>query len=245
MSSQPFLEEGYSRKDGQWKLTANHLLLGVTPEEVDWWWDNINSTERYKLWHPTDHISFEWLISPKQQGHIGSLQRVREYLNGFPPGHPSELVIRWEDPKGAEAQYAHVLLATGNDQDTQVKARLMHEYEPLHDGSGTRMRSHFWFPGNAPEVMVASLYQHNRQEMAYLATFLPWLHRAEVEMPRSGAYFAKGNDSIIYEEIADSSGGLHPQYLLKTSEGNVHSGDIVTLVQSQSLDMAQWSWVSA
>jgi hypothetical protein len=41
-------------------LVVDHSLLGVTPEMIDWWWDNIDTTERYKLWHPKDHQSFEW-----------------------------------------------------------------------------------------------------------------------------------------------------------------------------------------
>ncbi|MFX0049437.1 MAG: DAPG hydrolase family protein, partial [Candidatus Hermodarchaeota archaeon] len=40
-------------------LVVDHELPGVTPEMIDWWWDNIDSSERYKLWHPDDHKSFE------------------------------------------------------------------------------------------------------------------------------------------------------------------------------------------
>ena len=60
-------------------LVVDHILPGVTPEMIDWWWDNINTTERYKLWHPEDHKSFQWEISPKD-GHIGAIHSEAQDL---------------------------------------------------------------------------------------------------------------------------------------------------------------------
>jgi hypothetical protein len=140
---------------------------------IDWWWDHIDSTERYKLWHPTDHVSFEWLVPPAVHGHVGAVQRIQEFFNGIPE-HPPTIDIRWEDATGAQAEYDHVLLATGMGD---FPAQLMHEYEAAP--FGTRMRSHFHFPPQAPEVIVQALYEHNKQEMANFATFLPDLYRSE------------------------------------------------------------------
>ena len=36
-SHQPLLEEGYYKKEGQWKITANHEIQKVTPDMIDWW----------------------------------------------------------------------------------------------------------------------------------------------------------------------------------------------------------------
>ncbi|MFX1306436.1 MAG: DAPG hydrolase family protein, partial [Promethearchaeota archaeon] len=36
-------------------LIVVHELSGVTPEMIDWWWDHIDNSERYRLWHPKDH----------------------------------------------------------------------------------------------------------------------------------------------------------------------------------------------
>jgi hypothetical protein len=41
-------------------LVVRHELRGVTPEMIDWWWDNIDTTERYRMWHPDSHLTFEW-----------------------------------------------------------------------------------------------------------------------------------------------------------------------------------------
>jgi hypothetical protein len=173
-------QEGYHRMEhGEWKITANHEIEGVFPAMIDWWWDHIDTTERYRLWHPTDHVSFEWLISPAEHGHIGAVHRVQEFLNGTPE-HPLTLEIRWEDPlKAPDAEYDHLLLATGRNEDDLLNATLMHEYEDDWGIGGTRMRSHFWFPARAPQAAITALYQHNRQEMAHLSTFLPGLYRVE------------------------------------------------------------------
>ena len=72
-------------------LSVDHELENVTPEMIDWWWDHIDTTERYKLWHPKDHISFKWEKSP-ENGHVGAIQCVIETVKV-----PTMLRIRWED----------------------------------------------------------------------------------------------------------------------------------------------------
>jgi hypothetical protein len=180
MATMQPLQEGYRRTEqGEWLIIVNHELNGVTPEMIDWWWDHIDTTERYKRWHPTDHVSFEWLVSPATHGHVGAVQRIVEYLNGI-PATPATIEIRWEDSKEADAEYDHVLLATGKGQGETagLDATLMHEYEAAP--FGTRMRSHFHFPAQAPEVIIAALYEHNKQEMQNFTTFLPELYRSAV-----------------------------------------------------------------
>jgi DAPG hydrolase PhiG domain len=193
------VQEGYHRmKNGAWKITANHEIGGVIPQMIDWWWDHIDTSERYRLWHPTDHVSFEWLISPAEHGHIGAVHRVQEFLNGTPE-HPLTLEIRWEDPvKAPDAEYDHILLATGTDTDNLLKATLMHEYQYDTTRGGTRMRSHFWFPSQAPQPAIEALYSHTCQEMTSLSTFLPGLYQAEGEHRPAEA--AGSRRSTVWEQ---------------------------------------------
>ncbi len=247
MSLQKSLEEGYFKlEDGRWKLTANHEIQGVTPAMLDWWWDSINTTQRYRLWHPTDHISFEWLVPPSPHGHIGAIHRVQEFFNGTPE-QPLTLDIRWEDPAQANAEYAHVLLATGTSEGGTLDATLMHEYEAM--GSGTRMRSHFWLSSQAPESAVAALYQHNQQEMASLSTFLPWLYQSEVELPLGKGYFTLGERRITREHVVDSSVTEHIQYRVWThwEEKTYHltASSIAVLLQIERIDLSTWTWYAA
>ncbi len=172
-TQQPLREGYYKREDGGWEILANHEIQGVTPEMIDWWWDHIDTTERYKLWHPTDHHSFEWLVSPSN-GHVGAIQRIEESFGGI-PAPPIE--IRWEDPTGVPAEYGHVLLASST-MNGERAADLIHEYET--DSFGTRLRTHFHFPPGVPEEFIKALYQHNKEEMGNFSTFLPDLYRSQI-----------------------------------------------------------------
>jgi hypothetical protein len=173
MATKQPLQEGYRKTEHDgWEIIVNHELHGVKPEMIDWWWDHIDNTERYKLWHPTDHISFEWVISPEVHGHVGAVQRIVEYLNGIPET-PITLDIRWEDATDADAEYDHVLLASVSGE---AQGNLMHEYEVAP--FGTRMRSRFHLAAEAPEMIVTALYEHNKQEMQNFTTFLPELYRS-------------------------------------------------------------------
>lgn len=178
MTTKQPLQEGYHRtENGGWEVIVNHNLQGITPEMIDWWWDHIDTTERYKLWHPTDHISFEWRVSPATNGHVGAISRIVEFLNGI-PATPATLEIRWEDTKGVNTEYDHVLLATakGVGEMAGLDITLMHEYEATP--FGTRMCSHFHLPYQAPEVIVNAIYEHNKQEMQNFTTFLPELYQS-------------------------------------------------------------------
>ena len=173
-TQQPVQEGYYKREDGGWEIRANHEIQGVTPEMIDWWWDHIDTTDRYKLWHPVDHHSFEWLVSPAQ-GHIGAIQRIVESFGGMaaPP-----IEIRWEDSKRASAEYNHVLLASST-MNGERAADLMHEYEEAP--YGTRLRTHFHFPPGPPEEFIKAVYQHNKEEMGYFSTFLPDLYHSQTQ----------------------------------------------------------------
>jgi hypothetical protein len=110
-------------------------------------------------------------------GHVGAVQRIRETFNGNPETLAT-LEVRWEDPKNAQAEYDHVLLATGKVADGAFNTTIMHEYTAAP--FGTRMRSHFLLPPQAPEAAIKALYEHNKQEMPNCAKFLPALYRSEV-----------------------------------------------------------------
>ena len=39
-------------------LVNYHEIPGVTPEMIDWFWDNMEKA--YYLWAPDEHVSFVW-----------------------------------------------------------------------------------------------------------------------------------------------------------------------------------------
>lgn len=150
-------------------LIIDHELMGVTPEMIDWWWDNINTTERYKAWHPKDHKLFVWEKSAID-GHIGAIQRVIETIK-----IPILLRIKWEDIPSIpiSASYSNVLAGSILDRKNNPISWLLHEYEPIQNGS--RLRSTFRLPTKVPKWFIKALRKHNIEEMAELPNFLPKL----------------------------------------------------------------------
>jgi hypothetical protein len=158
-------------RDKTMDLVVHHELKGVTPEMIDWWWDNIDTTERYRMWHPESHQSFAW-ESIEGDEHIGRIHRVTELI----AGNPITLRIRWEDPDSIpiERIYSHANAASILDDKDEPISRAIHEYEAAK--WGTKMRSTFMLPATAPDSFIEGLRKHNEEEMAQFPVFLPALY---------------------------------------------------------------------
>ncbi|WXG39817.1 MAG: phloretin hydrolase [Candidatus Freyarchaeum deiterrae] len=155
-------------------LVVEHKLRGVTPEMIDWWWDHIDNTERYKLWNPEDHVSFRWEAPPSRHRHVGAIQVAVEKIGETPP---IKLRIRWEDPGSVpiSTTYSHVNAGSIIDQDNKPLIWLVHEYEA--ETNGTRMRSTFRFPALIPPSILDDMRNHNKEEMGQFPKFLPKLYK--------------------------------------------------------------------
>ncbi|MGQ9721899.1 MAG: DAPG hydrolase family protein [Candidatus Jordarchaeum sp.] len=158
-------------------LVIEHELRDVTPEMIDWWWDHIDNTQRYELWHPEDHVSFKWEVPPSRYGHVGAIQVAVEKIGG-PPS--IKLRIRWEEPSSAPIPtiYSHVLVASIIDHDDKPLIWFVHEYEA--ESYGTRMRSTFRFPARMPSPILDAMRKHNKEEMEQFSKFLPKLYKQSV-----------------------------------------------------------------
>jgi len=169
--SNKMMEQILKRSKGKTiDLVVDHELYGVTPEMIDWWWDNIDTSERYKLWHPEDHKSFEWEVSPKEE-HVGAIQRIVENI-----GLPTMLRIRWEDPSQSPIpiEYSHALVGSTLDHDDRPMSWLLHEYEPFENG--TKLRTTFRLPAKVPKPFIEALRKHNLEEIGEFTNFLPKLY---------------------------------------------------------------------
>ena len=151
-------------------LILDHHLKGVIPEMIDWWWDHIDSTERYKLWHQKDHKSFQWEKSP-ENGHMGTVHRVIETIK-----FPTLLRIRWEDITSLPIipEYSHRLAASILNRNDQPLSWLLHEYEPIPDG--IRLRTTFRLPAKVLKFFLNALHKHNIEEIGEFPNFLPKLY---------------------------------------------------------------------
>ena len=153
-------------------IIIEHELHGITPEMVDWWFDNIDNSERYRLWHPEDHISFKWIVPPTQS-HVGAECLIEEYVGG----HKITVHFRYEDPSNIPAEYKHVFVASNLNENGEVYGAHKHEYEETP--YGTKLRSTFPRPPDDPKWITEGLIIHNREEMQRFTVFLPDLFKKE------------------------------------------------------------------
>jgi hypothetical protein len=153
-------------------VIIDHELPGITPEMLGWWWMNMGDTERYKLWHPKDHISARWEVSP-QEDPSGPIQVACERIGGI----PITLRIRIMDTSSifTDRVYSHVSGGCTLDSKGNPIGWGMHEYESSPDGM-LRMRTTFRVPAKTPRVVRAGMRKHNREEMGQFPVFLPKLY---------------------------------------------------------------------
>ena len=157
-------------------LVVNHELRGVTPEMILWWGGHIDNSERYRLWHPEDHISFEWEVPPSKSGHFGAIHVAEEKIGRSPP---IKIRIRYVDPATSPIRTTYPYVAAGCSLGPNDEPRgwSCHELKP--EPWGTRMRSTFRLPANIPKEALEALRRHNIREMGRLPEFLPELYRKE------------------------------------------------------------------
>lgn len=158
-------------------VVEHNELRGITPEMYQWWGSNINDTNRYRMWCPEDHVSFEWEIPPSKAGSIGAIQRAEEKIGKFPA---SVLRIRREDPDslGIPRKYAIYRVSAILGTNDEAVSWVSHEFEK--SANGMKMRSTFRFPAKIPARFLKAMHKHCRTEMGHLPEFLPKIYRQNV-----------------------------------------------------------------
>ena len=153
------MEHGYVRnKDGTYYVCClTDLGTECTGEMVDWWFSHVESTERYKWWHPRDHISSDWdlqyfSVMPENRhcGHyIDHVHKVKETVGGV----AKNLEIVWQRPskffdvaKFAAAGITACLCGRVYSEEAGLGVLaigwLVHMVRKI--GNRSEMRSRFW-----------------------------------------------------------------------------------------------------
>ncbi len=141
------MEEGKYPKG--WAV-VDHVIPGVTPEMIDWWW--VNMEKGYELWCPDEHKGFTWEVKPPLGGHIGAVQIAKESIDYGPV---MDIRIEWVDPNlGTQEQkdfwtYEHLLTAGGGPPGTPKGVVLSHQWEAIPGGCKMRSCMH-GIPGGPP-----------------------------------------------------------------------------------------------
>lgn len=169
-------------------LTVEQEIKGITTEMLDWWWDHIGDTARYRLWQPIDHVNFEWEVAPTHpdlQYDIGARQRVKEYIGPW----AMTLDITGADPLVTAPP---VPTGAGNyfyaDADLSLLAgilpsnKLVHRWRSNATGDGVLLTSTFVNTSLARVInfdFFDDLGSHALREFQMLPYFLPRLYRRE------------------------------------------------------------------
>lgn len=169
-------------------LSVVQEIRGIDSQMLAWWWDHIGNTERYRLWQPIDHVSFEWRVPPAQPDllyDVGAVQRVKEYIG------KSALVL---DITGADphafapaAPIVEPMFFNARADLTLLKGvlppnRLTHQWRPNAAGDGVILTSTFVNTALARVVnptFFDDLGSHALREFQMLPHFLPRLYRRE------------------------------------------------------------------
>jgi hypothetical protein len=173
-------------------IVVDHIIPGVTPEMLDWWW--VNMEKGYELWCPDEHKGFRWEIKPPLGGHIGAVQIATESIDYSPV---RDIRIEWVDPNlGTREQkdfwtYEHLLTASATSSKSRTRPRieLSHQWEAIPGGCKMRSCMHQFRgppPGNFSVGSVpphpsgkkpsgGGWRTHNIAEVSTFKAFLPAL----------------------------------------------------------------------
>jgi hypothetical protein len=139
-------------RDGVLVVCCQTDMPGVSPEMWDWWfgWHGLSS-ERYRMWHPRDHV---WSAMTENRAHlldarsryIGNTSLIEERMGGtdvhrlsvaFKPPHEFGL------DEAKLATLGTAICARGGDRGKFVEsAYLIHFVRRTN--AGAQMRSRFW-----------------------------------------------------------------------------------------------------
>lgn len=175
------LETGLIRlTNGDIHIAVLTRMPGSAGKMVDWWFGYAGDTEKYKMWHPKDHIIGDWDEQWKPGHYVGASHLVHEYIGEdlvklrITFREPSDFfdTSKFKEAKVGAAVCGNVgLLEEGN----QI-GNLIHFVRDT--GFGCEMRSRFWLFG-AEEKLGRALMQHCIEEMGNLADLLPGLYARE------------------------------------------------------------------
>ncbi|MCG8313269.1 MAG: hypothetical protein MI976_08640 [Pseudomonadales bacterium] len=195
------------------RLVLEREIKGISPEMLDWWWDNIDSNPRYQQLHPLENLSFEWLIPPSQPQHPGSspgaVQRVTQLLSG----QRVETEITWQTAPhaGDGAKPDHSLLASVKfpQQPQLAEGRIRYDYNRNKQGDGIYVRVTYVLPENIESAFpgyLDAMASHLEVELKNLADFLPDLFQEEFiegELLTRGSYRIEQKGWLLKTVVVD------------------------------------------
>jgi len=172
-------ETGYfSLSNGQMHIAVLTRMPHCKGKMVDWWFGYMGDSEKYRMWHPKDHLIGEW-ENWSPGNYIGATHLVEEYMGEeIMKGKayfrdPSEF---FDTTRFKEANVGAAICADALTDKDEHFGNLIHFARDTT--FGCEMRSRFWL-SNTDSKGGAAVMKHCYEEMGYLADMLPDLYEKE------------------------------------------------------------------
>ena len=157
-------------------------LSGVTPEQIDWFWSNLE--KGFLLWHPQEHQPLSWAVPVTPGNPVGAVHVAPQTWSD---GTFRNLYIRFEDPAALAPEiqerivYAHCVVAAGlgfGPESLEVEVPMgyrVHQWQTSNGGVVGRSSAIGRAKAEAPEEGLVWA-KHCAEEIGNWAVFLPQLH---------------------------------------------------------------------
>jgi hypothetical protein len=185
------LEAGYcTLADGMRMIASIHHVPNVTGKMVDWWLRRRKSVEEFRMWHPTEHVRWDW--DERQQAGIaqhridGEIEKTK--------GQARDAAIYFDVARFAERGISAAICSRGGPADMdgwgshlvhlcrdtaygcEVRTRLfIGDFEPARNALLRAAALRF-----VTDARASWLMRHQSEEYVYVSQFLPALYAREV-----------------------------------------------------------------
>jgi hypothetical protein len=173
--------------DGRLQLSLKHeVLRGLTPEMVRFWFQNISGemelegrrVERYRVWHPRDHVSFRLARRGGEEVGPGAVFHIQECFGRDPRWTlDAKLHVKRLDDGGfaTEPHFFGLPAARMNYSFSRVSSGTLYENDLTVGVPGARFINERALPRLFPEARGEAWLLHNVEEVGNLEFFLPTL----------------------------------------------------------------------
>lgn len=174
------LVNSYRLSKGKMREVAveKDALPAITLEMYLWWFRNITTSFRYRMWHPNDHISFSREIP--LNGDFDNEQNVLAELKfgNYNPSilHISKKVIKSISKENTLRYSINSSILDSNLNDLACINSKLREIK-----TGLEIEFKFILPSDTPINFINSMKKHIREENTHLVEFLPTFYKENIK----------------------------------------------------------------